>query len=151
MKLVRVEQSKAAAAAGRSHSGGRGVRSVVGSFRIDEPLPADLLDGLTREERRALACWLVVYREDQARARAMPVLAGAAQQFEVIVAALEAAADTLSMEDADQLWVQLQAVARTLKRAGHARPRTVRRPTSSAPGQRDFFCEADEFALPVDQ
>ncbi|WP_081896639.1 MULTISPECIES: hypothetical protein [Burkholderia] len=94
---------------------------------------------------------MFLYREDQARARAMPVLAGAPQQFEAIVAALEAAVDTLSVEDADHLWVQLQAIARMLKRAGHARPRAARRPTSSAPGQRDFFCEADEFTHPADQ
>ena len=59
-----------------------------------------------------------VYREDQARARAVPVLASAPRQFEAIIAVLEAAADTLSVEDAHYLRAQLQAIARTLKRAG---------------------------------
>ncbi|WP_256260775.1 MULTISPECIES: hypothetical protein [Burkholderia] len=118
---------------------------------MDDPVPAALLDALTRDEHRMLACWMDVYQEDLARARALPVLARAPEQFDAIVAALDVAADTLSAEDADHLWAQLRTVARTLKRAGHTRPRTARRPTPSPPGQRDFFCDADEFAQPVDQ
>ncbi|WP_174989538.1 hypothetical protein [Burkholderia lata] len=56
---------------------------------------------------------MAVYQEEQARARALLVLADAPQHIEAIIAALGAAADTLSVEDADPLWAQLQAIART--------------------------------------
>ncbi|MBY8608173.1 hypothetical protein K7N18_25435 [Burkholderia arboris] len=151
VKLVRVEPSKGPAAVGQACQAGRGVRRVVGSFRVDEPVPAALLEALSRGERRTLACWMAVYQEEQARARALPVLAGALEHFEAVIAALEVAADTLSAEDADQLWAQLQAIARTLKRAGHRRPRVVRRPASPPPGQRDFFGEPDLLEQPAEQ
>lgn len=143
VKLVRVETSKGPATAARSHQRSRGRRHVVGSFRIDEPMPAGLLEALTREERRTLACWMAVYREDEARARALPVLAGVPAQFDGIITALEAAADTLSVEEADRLWTQLKAIARTLKRAGHTSPRAARRASAAPPGQRDFFGEME--------
>ncbi|KKL31102.1 hypothetical protein WR30_30605 [Burkholderia contaminans FFH2055] len=143
VRLMRSGPSKGAAAAGRSHDCSRDVRRVVGAFRIDEPVPAELLAALAREERKALACWLTTYREEQARVRALPVLVGAHAQFEAIVAALEVAADALSVEEADRLWSQLKAIERTLKRAGHARPRSPRRAPAAPPGQRDFFGEIE--------
>ncbi|WP_175657441.1 hypothetical protein [Burkholderia ambifaria] len=151
VRLVRIEPSKGAATAGRSRDCGQGVRRVVGAFHIDEPVPPTLLNALSRDERRTLSCWMAVYREEQARARAVPVLATVAQQFDTIVAALDAAADTLPVADAEHLWAQLQAISRALKRAGHARPRAARRPARPAPGQRDFFCETDEFVQPARQ
>ncbi|OUE41696.1 hypothetical protein BZY94_23785 [Burkholderia territorii] len=151
VKLVRLEPSRGSAAVGRSREGARCVRRVVGSFRVDEPVPRMLLQVLSRAERQTLSCWMAVYREEQARARALPVLASAAQQFDMIVAALDAAADTLSVADAEHLWAQLQAISRALKRAGHARPRAARRPARPAPGQRDFFCETDELVQPARQ
>ena len=105
----------AAASCGQDVLGGRDVRRVVGSFRVDEPMPAALLQALNRDERRTLACWMALYQEEQARARARPVLADASEYFEAVIAALEVAADTLSAEDADQLWARLQAIARTLR------------------------------------
>lgn len=151
VKLVRVEPSKGAAAVARMHQGSSGRRRVIGSFRVDEPLPAGMLDALTREERKALACWMAVYRDEEARARALPVLAGAPEQFEVIIAALEAAADVLSVEEADRLWTQLKAIARTLKRAGYMRPRVARCRPAALPGQRDFFGEIEAIEKPAEQ
>lgn len=151
VKLVRVESSKGSAARDRSCQSGRGTRRLVGSFRVDEPVPPALIQALKRDERSALACWLAVYQEEQARARALPVLAKAPEHFEAVIAALEAAADTLSVDDADQLWAQLQAIARMLKRAGHVRPRVARRPQTSPPGQRDFFGESDEYEQRAEQ
>ncbi|WP_233464288.1 hypothetical protein OHZ10_35990 [Burkholderia arboris] len=103
-----------------------------------------MLDALTREERKALLRWLAAYRESQARADARPVLTAAPAQLESLVRALEVAADTLSAADADQMWAQLHAIARTLKRTGHPRPRAARRPPAPLPGQRDFFDECDD-------
>ncbi|MGU3779028.1 hypothetical protein [Burkholderia metallica] len=142
--LVRVEPPKEVVEVARSRPGSRGIRRVVGSFRIDEPLPAELARVLSRDERRTLACWTAAYREDQARARALPVLANAPRQFEVVIAALEAAAGTLSVEEADRIWAQLKVIARTLTRAGHVRPRSPRSPSPSPPGQRDFFGDFEE-------
>ncbi|EIP85064.1 hypothetical protein A33K_18336 [Burkholderia humptydooensis MSMB43] len=100
---------------------------------------------MTRDERKALARWLAVYQESQARTQARPVLAGAPAQFESLVRALEVAADT------DQLWAQLQAIARTLKRAGLPRPRAARRPPAPLPGKQDFFGECDELERAAEQ
>ncbi|RXV64196.1 hypothetical protein D1006_41130 [Burkholderia stabilis] len=124
---------------------GRRREHVLGTFRADGPIPAALLDGLSRDERKALAGWLAVYRESQRRTDARTTLATAPTHLESLVSALEVAADTLSAAEADQMWVQLQAIARTLKRAGHPRPRAARRPPAPLPGQQDFFDECDEF------
>ncbi|KVN20748.1 MULTISPECIES: hypothetical protein [unclassified Burkholderia] len=124
---------------------------MLGTFRADEPIPPALLDELTRDERKALARWLAVYRESQARTQARPVLAGAPAQLESLVRALEVATDTLSAADADQLWAQLQAIARTLKRAGLPRPRAARRPPAPLPGKQDFFGEYDELERAAEQ
>lgn len=126
---------------------GRGRRRelLLGAFRDDEPIPPALLDTLTRDERKALARWVTAYRESRARSDARTTLSTAPAQLESLVSALETAADTLSAADADQMWAQLQAIARTLRRAGHPRPRTARRPPAPMPGQRDFFRDVDEF------
>ncbi|HGL5386719.1 TPA: hypothetical protein ACKFJT_007140, partial [Burkholderia cenocepacia] len=103
------------------------------------------LEILSSAERKALARWLEVYQESQRRTEARTTLAAAPANLESLVSALEAAADTLSAADADRMWAQLQAIARTLKRAGHPRPRAARRPPAPLPGQQDFFGERDEF------
>uniref|UniRef100_UPI003BEF312C hypothetical protein n=1 Tax=Burkholderia arboris TaxID=488730 RepID=UPI003BEF312C len=136
IKVLRVEPAKRPSARPREQ--------VIGTFRADAPVPAQLLDVLTRDERSALARWLAVYRESQARTQARPVLASAPAQLESLVSALEVAADTLSATDADQLWAQLQAIARMLKRAGHPRPRVARRLPAPLPGQQDFFGNGNE-------
>ncbi|WP_233635009.1 hypothetical protein [Burkholderia cenocepacia] len=43
------------------------------------------------------------------------MLASAPAQLESLVSALEVAADTMSADEADRVWAQLQAIARTLK------------------------------------
>lgn len=123
---------------------GRRREHVLGTFRADEPIPAELLDILSSDERKALGRWLEVYQESQRRTEARTALAAAPANLESLVSALEAAADTLSAADADRMWAQLQAIARTLKRAGHPRPRAARRPPAPLPGQQDFFGEHDE-------
>ncbi|HDR9511571.1 hypothetical protein C5615_35285 [Burkholderia cepacia] len=130
---------------------GRRREHVLGTFRADGPIPAALLDALSRDERKALARWLAVYRESLRRTDARTTLATAPTHLESLVSALEVAADTLSAVDADQMWVQLQAIARTLKRAGHPRPRAARRPPAPLPGQQDFFDECDEFEQLAEQ
>jgi len=137
IKVLRVEPPK------RPSTSARPRERVIGTFRPDEPVPTALFDALTREERKVLARWLAAYRENQARALAHPILASAPGQLEALVSALEVEADTLESADADQLWVQLQAIARKLKRAGHPRPRSTRRPPAPLPGQRDFFGDID--------
>ncbi|KML57066.1 hypothetical protein VL15_15235 [Burkholderia cepacia] len=145
IKVLRVEPPKQPPTRGRRRE------HVLGTFRADEPIPPALLDALTRDERKALARWLAVYRESQARTHARPVLAAAPVQLESLVSALEAAADTLSAADADQMWVQLQAIARTLRRAGHPRPRAARRPPAALPGQQDIFGDLNELEQPAKQ
>ncbi|MCA8093467.1 hypothetical protein LGM65_21690 [Burkholderia anthina] len=130
---------------------GRRREHVLGTFRADEPIPPELLDALSRDERKALARWLAVHQESRARADARTTLAVAPAQLESLVSTLGVAADTLSPADTDHLWTQLQAIARTLKRAGHPRPRAVRRPPAQLLGQQDFFSEYDELEQLAEQ
>ncbi|VWC91593.1 hypothetical protein BCO18430_03283 [Burkholderia contaminans] len=141
IKVLRVEPPKASPTRGRRRE------HVLGTFRADEPIPPELLDALSRDERRSLERSLAVYRESQART----TLAAAPANLESLVSALEVAADMLSAADADHLWSQLQMIARTLKRAGHPRPRATRRPPAPLPGQQDFFGERDELEQLAEQ
>ncbi|KVD51220.1 hypothetical protein WS61_03070 [Burkholderia sp. ABCPW 11] len=145
IKVLRVDPSKQSSARTRRRE------QVIGTFRANEPVPSAILDAMTRDERKALSRWLAVYRESQARTQARPVLACAAGQLETLVSALEVAADTLSSADADQLWEQLQAITRALKRAGHMRPRAAGRPPTPLPGQRNLFGECGEIEPPIEQ
>ncbi|KVC50357.1 hypothetical protein [Burkholderia diffusa] len=145
IKVLRVDPSKQSSARTRRRE------QVIGTFHANEPVPSSILDAMTRDERKALSRWLAVYRESKARTRARPVLACAAAQLETLVSALEVAADTLSSADADQLWDQLQAITRALKRAGHMRPRAACRPPTPRPGQRDLFSECGEIEQPIEQ
>ncbi|WP_423383669.1 hypothetical protein [Burkholderia sp. LMG 32019] len=144
IKVLRVEPA--------TQPPGRGRRRelVLGAFRADEPIPQSLLDTLTRDESKALAHWMTAYRESRARSDARTTLSAAPAQLDSLVSALEVAADSLSATDADQMWAQLQAIARTLKRAGHPRPRAARRPPAPLPGQQDFFDECDDFEQPAE-
>ncbi|WP_333967647.1 hypothetical protein [Burkholderia orbicola] len=109
IKVLRVEPPKQPRARGRRRA------HVLGTFRADEPAPHELLAVLTPDEREALASWLSVYREGQARTEVRAMLASAPAQLESLVSALEVAADTMSADEADRVWAQLQAIARTLK------------------------------------
>lgn len=145
IKVLRVEPPKQPRARGRRRE------HVLGTFRADEPIPPELLAALTPDEREGLARWLSVYREGQARTEARAMLASAPAQLESLVGALEVAAATMSAAEADRVWAQLQAIARTLKRSGHPRPRAVRRPPAPLPGQQDFFGECDELEQLAEQ
>ncbi|ERJ33378.1 hypothetical protein L810_4287 [Burkholderia sp. AU4i] len=130
---------------------GRRREHVLGTFRADEPIPPELLGALSHDERKSLERWIAVYKESQARTDARRTLAAAPANLASLVSALEVAADTLSAADADHLWMQLQTIARTLKRAGHPRPRTERRPPAPPPGQQDFFGECGELEQLAEQ
>ncbi|QGA41796.1 hypothetical protein GAS19_30365 (plasmid) [Burkholderia glumae] len=68
------------------------------------------------------------------------MLASAQLRLDELVSALDAAADTLTSTEADALWERLQAVKQSLRRAGHTRPATKKRPPAPA-GQRDLVDE----------
>ncbi|KAB0685940.1 hypothetical protein [Burkholderia territorii] len=46
---------------------------VIGTFRADEPVPAALLDVMTRDEREALTRWLEVYQHSRWRTLNSPL------------------------------------------------------------------------------
>ncbi|KVW63421.1 hypothetical protein WK99_13810 [Burkholderia ubonensis] len=56
-----------------------------------------------------------------------------------LVAALEAAAECVTPDEAAELWRNLAEVARALKQAGYPRPRRVRPAPAVAPGQGDLL------------
>uniref|UniRef100_UPI003BEF368D hypothetical protein n=1 Tax=Burkholderia arboris TaxID=488730 RepID=UPI003BEF368D len=121
---------------------------VIGAFRVDEGVPPELIELLARSERRELLQWLAAYRDSQAMARTRTVLADASMRLDELAAALEAAAGLLEPAEADALWCKLQAIARSLHRGGHPRPKRPRRSTAQrapVPGQMDLV---DELAAP---
>ncbi|WP_323123728.1 hypothetical protein [Burkholderia alba] len=138
IKLLRAE---------RAEDSRRARHIVVGTCRVDEPVPAALLALLTRDERQELSRWLAAYHDSQKRTQARAVLDSAAPRLDQLVEALEAAADTLHPDEADCLWHQLQAIAKTLRRAGHPRPQPERRPAAPPPGQMDLVDELVDASL----
>ncbi|WP_323123709.1 hypothetical protein [Burkholderia alba] len=122
---------------------------LVGVFRADTGVPTPLLEKLTPDERLTLLRWLTTHRESRVRAKAQPGLRQAQRQLEAIVTSLDVAADTLSPAAAAGLWIQLQAIARALRRGGHPQPVTPWQPSTQPLGQRDFVDELMPM-LPLD-
>lgn len=114
-------------------------QTVIGAFRADEDVPPELLDQMDRNERRELAVWLAAWRDSQAMAQARLVLANAPGRLDELVTALDAAAGSLAPAEADMFWDKLHVIARSLRRAGHPRPK--RRPPAlqPIPGQLDLI------------
>lgn len=134
IKLLRAERPK---------PDGRTRQLVIGSLRVDEAVPEEVLKALTRDERRALSRWLRAYHLSQRRTSAGVILRGTSPCLDKLVDALNVAADTLQTNEADRLWHQVRAIARTLKRAGHPRPRSERESAASLPGQLDLVDELE--------
>lgn len=130
IKLLRIERSEAS----RRHR-----HVVIGVFRVDEDVPAALLEQLGRNERRELSQWLTAYRDSQAMARKRAILAEAPMYLDELVAALDVAAEWLAPVEADALWHKLRAVARGLQRAGHPRPKRAAVRLRPLPGQLDLI------------
>ncbi|WP_232446697.1 hypothetical protein [Burkholderia ubonensis] len=122
---------------------GRFRQRVVGTFVANDPVPASLLELLDKSERRALDAWLDANRNAAEIERARAALTDASTQLASIVDALAIAADTLAPTEADRVWEQIHAIARTLRRAGHRRPRRACSPRISVPGQRDLVDELE--------
>lgn len=130
IKLLRAERSKDT----RRHR-----HVVIGAFRVDEGVPAELLEQLNQAERRELAQWLAVWRESQAMGRTHAVLANASSALDQLVATLEVATGFLTPAEADALWHKLQAITRGLQRGGGPRPnQTTQRPPPHL-GELDLF------------
>lgn len=122
---------------GQANASSRIRHVVMGTFRVDGEVPAQLLDTLSRDKRRTLSQWLKAYRRSQALGHAQTSLRSAPAQLEELVSALVIAADTLQPDRADHMWQQITAIARLLRRAGHPKPRTGRSP-ATMPGQLDL-------------
>uniref|UniRef100_UPI001CC70E61 hypothetical protein n=1 Tax=Burkholderia diffusa TaxID=488732 RepID=UPI001CC70E61 len=106
----------------------RNRRIVIGRFRAGELPAATLLEQLDADERCALDLWLAAWRDAQGRERGRAVLRRAPAQLDELVAAIDVAADSLNVEEADQIWRKLQAITRALRQSGHPKPRPVPRP-----------------------
>ena len=122
---------------------GRFRHRVVGTFVASDPVPASLLELLDKSERRTLDSWLGAYRNAAEIEQAHVALTNASAQLASIVDALAIAADTLAPTEADRVWEQIHAIARTLRRAGHARPQRTRSNSIPLPGQRDLVDELE--------
>ncbi|WP_232467449.1 hypothetical protein [Burkholderia ubonensis] len=122
---------------------GRFRKRVIGVFMGSDPVPAALVELLDRSERRTLEAWLDAYRNAADVERARMTLTDASTQLASLVDALAIAADTLAPTEADRVWEQIHAIARTLRRAGHRRPRRACSPRISVPGQRDLVDELE--------
>lgn len=134
IKLLRVEHNNATR---------RDRQVVIGSFRIDGDVPAELLEQLSGSERRELAQWLSAWRDNQEMERSRAALAGASVHLDELVAALDVAAGLLTPAEADLLWRKVQAIARGLRRGGHPRPKRTVSSAVPFPGQLDLIDELD--------
>ncbi|UVS88286.1 hypothetical protein EFP18_29850 (plasmid) [Burkholderia glumae] len=139
--LLRAASNRAQTPAAPAKRGRPRKHTVIGAFRATDGVPDEILSSLGAAERKALERWMAAFRESQARAAAAPVLASARLRLDELVSALDAAADTLTSTEADALWERLQAVKQSLRRAGHARPATKKRPPPAPIGQRDLVDE----------
>ncbi|MGZ2749940.1 hypothetical protein [Burkholderia stagnalis] len=108
---------------------------VIGTFRAGETPVAMVLEQLDRDERHALDRWLAAWHASQARERGHAVLRQAPARLDELVTALDVAADSLNVEEADRIWQQLQAIARGLRQAGHPKPRPTPRIRAPLRGQ----------------
>ncbi|HHX4054048.1 hypothetical protein ACWEQ8_44385 [Streptomyces noursei] len=139
VKLLRTERS---AQTHRIHE------VAIRTFRIDRPLLVELLERLDRDECLVLDQWLEAHTQELVQIDAHSIIEHAPVQLEALVAALDAAAETLCPAAADALREQLHLIARSLHTGGHPRPVSRRRGTTSFPGQRDLV---DELAPDVAQ
>ncbi|OXJ06656.1 hypothetical protein [Burkholderia sp. HI2500] len=121
---------------------------VIGVFRAQEGVPAELLELLDRNERRELSVWLSAWRDSQTIARARAVFAGAPARLDELVTALDAAAGLLTPADADVLWRKLQVIARSLRRGGHPRPKRAPSQPTPLPGQLDLIDALADLTVP---
>lgn len=128
--------------AGQGGASSRGRHVVMGVFRVDDGAPVEVLETLSRDERRTLAQWLKAYQRSQALAQAHVSLRSAPAQLDDLVSALATAAETLEPDRADHMWQQITAIARLLRRAGHPKPKAVR-PPATIPGQLDLVDALD--------
>jgi hypothetical protein len=119
---------------------------VIGTFGMENGVPAGLLEQLDRSERRELARWLSAWRDSQAVAHSRAILADAPTRLDELVAALDVAAELLAPVEADLLWHKLQAIAQELRHGAHPRPRRAPSPLASLPGQLDL---ADALSAPA--
>ncbi|MCM2547235.1 hypothetical protein NFI99_12780 (plasmid) [Burkholderia glumae] len=138
--LLRAESTRTQTPAAPAKRGRPRKHTVIGAFRATDGVPEEILRSLAAAERKVLDRWMAAFRESQARVAAAPVLASAQLRLDELVSALDAAADTLTSTEADALWERLQAVKQSLRRAGHTRPATKKRPPAPA-GQRDLVDE----------
>ncbi|WP_244134943.1 hypothetical protein [Burkholderia sp. BCC0322] len=114
---------------------------VIGAFRLDNGVPAELLNLLDRNERRELSVWLAAWHDSQKKTCARMIFASAPARLDALATALEAAAELLTPAEADVLWHRLHAVAKGLLRGGQIRPTRVPTPSTSSLGQLDLVDE----------
>ncbi|MEQ5844424.1 MULTISPECIES: hypothetical protein [Paraburkholderia] len=129
----------------KTEQGGASSRArhvVMGVFRVDDEVPVEVLETLSRDERRTLAEWLKAYQRSQTLAQAQVSLRSAPAQLDELVSALATAAELLQPDRADHMWQQITAIARLLRRAGHPKPKAAR-PPASMPGQMDLVDALD--------
>ncbi len=114
VKLIRVVR-------GQENLHGR--QEIIGSFRPEIGPTKALLALLLDDERGSLERWLSAKHQQQHRQTlddALPLLVD-------LATAIDAAAEFLTPTDARAIWLELDGVARVLKRDSYPRP--SRRPT----------------------
>lgn len=122
---------------------------VIGVFRVDEAVPAELIQQLDWTEQQEFSRWFAAWRDGRAMAQARGVLAEASTRLDELVVALEVAAGQLTSAEADALWHKLQAIARGLRRGGHPRPKRAVSPPGPFPGQLDLIDTLSEPSIPL--
>lgn len=110
----------------------RSHQKVVAAFpRFTTSMPATGLDELTDLERTELKNWLAAKREQYQSANRAHIARSAEQWLGELTASIAANEPAMTPEKAAAIWKGIGDVAKALRKAGHPKPKAVRKVTSA--------------------
>lgn len=117
-------------------------QSIIGTFRRDgDIVPKSVFAKLTADERNRLKLWLSADTSRQSLAAHRETFNKAGNQIDVLITALDEAAEFLNPSEADALWQRLAKLSRALSRAGFDKPKRAVKPKSALSKQIDLLDE----------
>lgn len=109
----------------------RSRQKVVATLaRWTHTMPTEGLDELTDDERKTLADWLAAKQDQSQQATRAYAARSAATWLGDLSAALASGETDMTPEKAAAIWKGLGDVAKALRKAGHAKPKAVRKVAS---------------------
>ena len=127
----------------------RSHQKVVAAFgRWADKLPSDELADLTDAERQELAAWFEARQSVKSERMNQYRVMGASSTLVQLAESIKATGAAMTDKEAALTWSALTEVAKSLRKAGHPKPKRER-PASVVAGQADLLAEAVEPAPAV--